>query len=257
MERSAQQASPAEIEKIKEHFRRHDSDHDGVISTQEFNVMLKRMGVLLSPSDEKRLFDAMDQDKSGKIELQEFIAHYHTILALEKRAEEKQIENLRQKTSFSVEEIQAMYANFKRIACTGKDDGLIDKHEFRQMMVESDANRNVVFYDALFRMFDRDNSGDIDFSEFVSALAVYHGKTAGIHSPDVRAKFFFGLYDANGDGFISQDDLYKILVDCLAANEVRINHADAQRLVETTFTLFTVPEGGRMDFNMFKTKAQM
>lgn len=219
--------------------------------------MLKRMGVLLSPSDEKRLFDAMDQDKSGKIEVQEFIAHYHTILALEKRAEEKQIENLRQKTSFSTEEIQAMYANFKRIACTGKDDGLIDKSEFRQMMVESDANRNVVFYDALFRMFDRDNSGDIDFSEFVSALAVYHGKTAGIHSPDVRAKFFFGLYDSDGDGYISKDDLFKILVDCLAANEVRINESDAHRLVDSTFASYPGGDTGKMDFNVFKTKAQV
>jgi|UniRef100_A0A7S4C7L6 serine/threonine-protein phosphatase 2B regulatory subunit len=246
MQQSAKQASPEEIEKIKKNFSRHDDDNDGVISPPEFHMMLKRMGVLLTSSDEKRLFDAMDTDKNGKIEVGEFIAHYHTILALEKRAEEKLTESLKAKTMFSGEEIQAMYANYKRIACTEKDDGLIDRKEFRQMMVESDSSRNFVFYDALFRSFDRDGSGDIDFSEFVQALALFHGKAAGSQSQEERAKFFFGLYDSDGDGVISKQDLQKVLTEVLEANSVTISPNDAMKLVDNTLP------GGKMDLAAFK-----
>lgn len=251
--------SGVDVAKVKEHFKRHDTNSDGCIDAGEFNVMLKRMGVLLSATDERRLFDAMDKDHSGSIEINEFVAQYPTIIALEKRAEEKQIENLRQKTTFSTEEIQAMYHNFKSIACTEKDDGLIDKDEFRRMMVASDSSRNVLFYDALFRMFDRDGSNDIDFSEFVSALAVYHGKTvntaSSTHSPDVRAKFFFGLCDTDGDGFVSKSDLTKILADCLASNDLKVTAAEVANLVDVTFANFPGSSGGMLDFNTFKTKA--
>ena len=244
-----------DVEKIKQHFNRHDTNHDGHIDKGEFNVMLKRMGVLLSATDERRLFDAMDKDRSGNIELNEFVQQYPTIVALERRAEEKQVENLRQKTTFSTEEIQAMYHNFKNIACTEKDVGLIDKGEFRRLMVESDSSRNVVFYDALFRVFDRDHSGDIDFSEFVSALAVYHGKTGGTHSPDVRAKFFFGLCDVDGDGYISKQDLTKMLADGCASNGHKMTPTEVAKLVDLTFAKFPSGASGKLDFATFKTKS--
>jgi serine/threonine-protein phosphatase 2B regulatory subunit len=247
----------AEIAGIKEHFKRHDSDGDGTIDSAEFNHMLRRMNVLLAPSDEQRLFKAMDLDGSGKIEVCEFIDHFHTILALERRAEEKQMEQLKAKTSFTPDEIRAMYANFKKIACSQNDDGLIDKMEFRSMMVDSqlDGDRNTVFCDALFRMFDRDQSGAIDFSEFVGALAVYHGKTTGPQATDDKAKFLFSLYDVDRDGAITKSDLKTILTDCLGANEVIVTPAEVDRLVNATFAKYQGPSGGSIDFPTYRTIA--
>eukprot|EP00997_Jenningsia_sp_PLL12_P004730 NODE_1965_length_1022_cov_168.458376_g1597_i0.p1 GENE.NODE_1965_length_1022_cov_168.458376_g1597_i0~~NODE_1965_length_1022_cov_168.458376_g1597_i0.p1 ORF type:complete len:262 (-),score=28.18 NODE_1965_length_1022_cov_168.458376_g1597_i0:130-915(-) len=169
------------------------------------------------------------------------------------RAEEKQMENLRSKTQFSSDEIKAMYANFKRIACAENDDGVIDKHEFRAMMMDSqlDAQRNTVFYDGLFRMFDRDGSGDIDFTEFVLALAVYHGKSQG-HSVEDKARFLFSVYDVDGDGFISKDDLRKVLYDCLVSNDIAISQTDLANLVEATFQNMPSAASGRIDFEAFK-----
>jgi len=247
----------AEIAEIKEHFKRHDADGDGSINTLEFNSMLRRMNILLSPSDEEKFFKAMDLDGSGKIEINEFINHYHTILALEKRAEEKQIEYLKQRTSFSPDEIRAMYANFKKIACSQKDDGLIDKFEFRSMMSDSplENSKSTVFSDALFRMFDKDQSGTIDFAEFVTALAVYHGKTATTHSVDDKAKFFFSLYDSDNDGFISKADMKAILNDCLGANDVYVTAEEVERLVNATFAKYPAAATGKIDFNAYKAIA--
>eukprot|EP00992_Anisonema_acinus_P014432 TRINITY_DN9291_c0_g1_i1.p1 TRINITY_DN9291_c0_g1~~TRINITY_DN9291_c0_g1_i1.p1 ORF type:complete len:259 (+),score=58.89 TRINITY_DN9291_c0_g1_i1:54-830(+) len=251
----AKRPSPAEIAEIRRHFERHDEDNDGTIDSRGFTVMLKRMHVLLSPADEQKLFKAMDLDGSGKIEVGEFIDHYHTILALEKRAEEKQLENLKSKTTFSVDEIRAMYANFKRIACTDKDDGVIDKQEFRAMMLESqiDSQRNMVFYDGLFRMFDRDGSGAIDFQEFVTALAIYYGKAQSSQSAEERAKFFFSIYDVDGDGFISKEDLGKVLSDCLGANDIVCSAVEVDKLVTATFSKFpSAAASGKLDFATFR-----
>jgi Ca2+-binding EF-hand superfamily protein len=250
----ASKLTAAEIAGIKENFKRHDSDGDGTIDQIEFNSMLRRMNVLLAPADEQRLFKAMDLDGSGKIEVSEFIDHFHTILALERRAEEKQMEQLKAKTSFSPDEIRAMYANFKKIACSQNDDGLIDKMEFRSMMVDSqlDGDRNTVFCDALFRMFDRDQSGAIDFSEFVGALAVYHGRTTGSQVGDDKAKFFFSLYDVDGDGYISKADMKVIVTDCLASNEVIITAEEVERIVNATFAKYPPTVEGKIDFNAYK-----
>eukprot|EP00996_Jenningsia_fusiforme_P000578 NODE_1513_length_1505_cov_24.030907_g1366_i0.p1 GENE.NODE_1513_length_1505_cov_24.030907_g1366_i0~~NODE_1513_length_1505_cov_24.030907_g1366_i0.p1 ORF type:complete len:258 (+),score=69.36 NODE_1513_length_1505_cov_24.030907_g1366_i0:178-951(+) len=251
------QTTPAEIAKITAHFKRHDSDGDQMIDKTEFNHMLRRMGILLSPADEAKLFATIDTDRNSKIDVNEFVAQYHTILSLERRAEEKQMEVLTQRTKFSEEEVRAMYANFKRLATAEKDDGVIDRLEFRQMMVDSslDAHRNAVFYDGLFRMFDRDGSGDIDFTEFVLALALYYGKS-NEGTTDTKAKFFFNILDVDGDSMVSQDDLQRILADCLAANDVSFSSADITKLVQATFAKYKANlTGDKISFQGYRDLA--
>eukprot|EP01012_Entosiphon_sulcatum_P009530 TRINITY_DN1538_c0_g1_i1.p1 TRINITY_DN1538_c0_g1~~TRINITY_DN1538_c0_g1_i1.p1 ORF type:complete len:260 (-),score=79.72 TRINITY_DN1538_c0_g1_i1:865-1644(-) len=252
---STKRASPQEVAEIKENFSRHDKDKDGAINPAEFKAMLARMGVLLTPQDEQKLFTAMDKDRSGKIEVGEFIDHYHTILALEKKAEEQKINDLKAKTLFSEAEIRAMYANYKQIGTTHNDDGVIDKQEFRQMMLDSqmDSVSNMVFYDGLFRMFDRDGSGDVDFNEFVLSLALYHNKLVD-QNPDEKSKFFFYVCDVDGDGYISHQDLSKILIDCCSAQQLQLPPEHFERLVTDTFRKFGCTDE-RMDFQAFKAIA--
>jgi hypothetical protein len=64
-----------------------DLDGNGHIDPKEFTLMLRRMGILLPPDDEGRLFKAMDGSGSGHISLQDFIKNYPTIMALERKAE--------------------------------------------------------------------------------------------------------------------------------------------------------------------------
>ncbi len=160
---------------------------------------------------------------------------------------------LLQMTAFSKDELGAMYNNFKKLSATRKSDGVIDKQEFRIMMNAS-ATMNSAFLDALFKLFDRDNSGTIDFGEFVLALAIYQNKARAIPDED-KQKVFFKLYDIDGDGEISPKDLAVILTACFSATHMSVAQDDIDALVRTTFSKYQLTPKGNIDFASYSKTA--
>lgn len=158
---------------------------------------------------------------------------------------------LAEATTFTAEEINNMYANFKKLSAAVKDDNLIDPEEFREMMA---CHGGSVFIDGLFRMFDRDNSGGIDFVEFVTSLAIYQNKARNV--PDVeKQRLFFKIYDADGDGEISQGDLKKMLNSCFSSNFMEVAEADVEELVRATFQKYDLTKNGTIDLASYSKHA--
>ena len=59
-------------------------------------------------------------------------------------------------------------------------------------------------------MFDDDNSGEVDFQEFLSGLSlIIRGDT------QAKLKFAFRIYDNDNDGFISNGELYQVVHSCI------------------------------------------
>ena len=59
-------------------------------------------------------------------------------------------------------------------------------------------------------MFDEDNSGEVDFQEFLTGLSlIIRGDT------QAKLKFAFRIYDIDNDGFISNGELYQVVHLCL------------------------------------------
>ncbi len=62
------------------------------------------------------------------------------------------------------------------------------------------------FCEHVFRTFDSDNSGKIDFKEFLLAINI---TSAG--KPEEKLNWAFQMYDINGDGTIERSEMVEII----------------------------------------------
>eukprot|EP00762_Andalucia_godoyi_P004590 ANDGO_05187.mRNA.1 Frequenin-1 len=103
-------------------------------------------------------------------------------------------------TRFTKAELHGLQAAFVELAPTQR----MTSREFEKYLVS--AGQNEFLASVAFQAFDRNSDGEIEFFEFVHALSAM---TRGTR--DEKLDFAFNLYDIDGDGHVSKDELLKII----------------------------------------------
>jgi len=110
-----------------------------------------------------------------------------------------------QNTAATREEIDQQHENFLQ----KHPDGKISKKDFsvlmRQCYPTADTDK---LEKHIFRMYDANNDGKIDFKEFMVVLYVMSNGSA-----EENLRQIFRIFDINSDGTISQKELQKIVKD--------------------------------------------
>jgi len=116
---------------------------------------------------------------------------------------QEDIEYLKLNTKFDEQEIREWFKGFK-VDCP---DGELGKDKILDMysMILPVGNAKV-FVDQIFRIFDKDGNGTIDFKEFMLATDMTASGT-----PEEKLRWAFKMYDKDGSGSIELPEMIEII----------------------------------------------
>ncbi|GAV47564.1 hypothetical protein ZYGR_0H04100 [Zygosaccharomyces rouxii] len=155
-------------------------------------------------------------------------------------APSKVIDNLLEDTNFDRDEIERLRKRFMKL--DRDSSGSIDKNEF--MMIPGVSANPLA--SRIMEVFDADNSGGVDFQEFISGLSIFSGRGG----KDEKLKFVFKIYDIDKDGYISNGELFIVLKVMVGNN---LDDEQLQQIVDRTVMENDIDGDGLLSFEEFKS----
>lgn len=140
---------------------------------------------------------------------------------------------------FSKEEMKILYQNFTDL--DQDKSGLLEPEEFFD--VEEIKENPIV--KRVISVFDRNDDGKISFYEFILGLSAL---TDYSYNKLEKLKFAFQVYDTDGDGFISNGDLFASLKLFTGEN---LNDVQIQQAVDRTMISADKDLDGKISFDEF------
>ncbi|KAF6990213.1 hypothetical protein CFC21_007443 [Triticum aestivum] len=165
---------------------------------------------------------------------------------------------LAKETTFSLNEVEALYELFKKISYSIFKDGLIHKGQFAnchfvqqeefQLALFRNSNRKNLFADRIFDLFDLKRNGVIEFEEFVRSLHIFHPDTPMAD----KIAFAFRLYDLRGTGSIEREELKEMVLAILNESDLLLSDDAVEQIVDQTFKQADLNSDGRIDPDEWK-----
>merc|ERR1712241_1517012 len=119
------------------------------------------------------------------------------------RLSKEEIDFLKTNTHYDEDTINEWYKGFKQDCPNGHLDSVSFMKIYSKCFPSGNAGE---FCDHVFRTFDVDKNGTIDFTEFLLAIDV---TSAG--SPEEKLNWAFSMYDVDGNGWIDLDEMTRIV----------------------------------------------
>ncbi|KAM4822493.1 calaxin isoform X1 [Urocitellus parryii] len=120
----------------------------------------------------------------------------------------------------------------------------LDRNAFRNILHVTFGMTDDMIMDRVFRTFDKDNDGCINVSEWVNGLTVF---LRG--SLDEKMKYCFEVFDLNGDGFISKEEMFHMLKNSLLKQPSEEDPDEGIKdLVEITLKKMDYDHDGKLSF---------
>uniref|UniRef100_A0A8C8WIY4 Guanylyl cyclase-activating protein 1 n=2 Tax=Felidae TaxID=9681 RepID=A0A8C8WIY4_PANLE len=125
--------------------------------------------------------------------------------------------------------------------------GQLTLYEFRQFFGLKNLSPSTSQYvEQMFETFDFNKDGYIDFMEYVAALSlVLKGKV------EQKLRWYFKLYDVDGNGCIDRDELLTIIQAIRAINPCSDTTMSAEEFTNTVFSKIDVNGDGELSLEEF------
>ena len=120
----------------------------------------------------------------------------------EAEAESKMVLTIQIKTGMAAEKVKEQHSQFLTIC----PDGAMTKENFVDLSKESLGDEADDLADSMFKLFDIDNSGTMDFTEYMLAI-----NSTGLNSTEDKLKWMFDVFDKDGGGSISAEEIDALL----------------------------------------------
>jgi len=158
------------------------------------------------------------------------------------------LQMLVKETYFTEKEVKQWHKGFLRDC----PDGLLTEQGFikiyKQFFPQGDPSK---FASLVFRVFDENKDGTIEFEEFIRALSV-----TSRGNLDEKLSWAFKLYDVDNDGFITKDEMFNIVdaIYQMVGNQGNMGDEDntPEKRVERIFSQMDKNNDQRLSLEEFK-----
>jgi len=127
------------------------------------------------------------------------------------------------------------------------DEGInqkVDRSAFLQVL----GAKGFLFLERMFILFDRDRDGLISFGDYLSGLSVLCARG----TLEEKVRFAFEIYDIDGDGKISREDLSAMLIKSFTENDIKITPKQVKSIIDSTFVEGDKNKDNFIDLGEFK-----